>query len=202
MSRHGSILLALGLVLAIVPLAVADVFLMTRNYNLEPVPDLQADFGPDLPDVGVVAVLRLASPEDACTPFTFTDVSQPWVALISRHQQLQLSLNCTFDIKVAHAAEAGAVAAIVYDDVYESLIVMSKPPFHPDPPIPSVFVTQKAGVLMRELMQLEEIQVRITPDASLAFISMLMSALLAVLSLTVIFFTFALMRTWSMWLAG
>ncbi|KAJ9521956.1 hypothetical protein QJQ45_024833 [Haematococcus lacustris] len=124
MSRHGSILLALGLVLAIVPLAVADVFLMvreyhtgartiTRNYNLEPVPDLQADFGPDLPDVGVVAVLRLASPEDACTPFTFTDVSQPWVALISRHQQLQLSLNCTFDIKVAHAAEAGAVAAIV-----------------------------------------------------------------------------------------
>ncbi|GFH26755.1 PA domain-containing protein [Haematococcus lacustris] len=163
MSRHGSILLALGLVLAIVPLAVADVFLMTRNYNLEPVPDLQADFGPDLPDVGVVAVLRLASPEDACTPFTFTDVSQPWVALISRHQQLQLSLNCTFDIKVAHAAEAGAVAAIVYDDVYESLIVMSKPPFHLDPPIPSVFVTQKAGVLMRELMQLEEIQVRITP---------------------------------------
>lgn len=40
--------------------------------------------------------------------------------------------------QVRHAEQAGARAAIVYDDVYESLIIMSKPQDHPDPGIPSV----------------------------------------------------------------
>jgi hypothetical protein len=45
-------------------------------------------------------VLRMASPEDACLPFTFTDWTSPWIALISRNQPLHTTLNCTFDIKV------------------------------------------------------------------------------------------------------
>lgn len=40
--------------------------------------------------------------------------------------------------QVRNAEGAGAIAAIVYDDVYEPLIIMSKPPDHPDPGIPSV----------------------------------------------------------------
>lgn len=66
-----------------------------------------------------------------------------------------------------HAQAAGAIAAIVYDDVYESLIIMSKPYGHPDPGIPSVFVTQKAGVIMRKLMSLDEIRVHITPVSNI-----------------------------------
>ncbi len=62
-----------------------------------------------------------------------------------------------------NAQAAGAVAAIVYDDVYESLIIMSKPKGHPDPDIPSVFVSEKAGILMRKLMTLDVIRVRLTP---------------------------------------
>jgi E3 ubiquitin-protein ligase RNF13 len=66
-------------------------------------PDLPADFGPDLPDEGVEGLLRMASPEDACLPFTFSDWTTPWIALISRQQPLHTTLNCTFDIKVCQA---------------------------------------------------------------------------------------------------
>lgn len=66
--------------------------------------------------------------------------------------------------QVQHAADAGAVAAIVYDDVYESLIIMSKPKGHPEPTIPSVFITQRGGIIIRSLMDLrEEVHVHITP---------------------------------------
>ena len=51
-----------------------------------------------------------------------------------------------------HAQEAGASAAIVYDDVYEALIIMSKPRDHAEPGIPSVFVAQKTGIVMKKLM--------------------------------------------------
>eukprot|EP00983_Pelagomonas_calceolata_P011189 360150-Pelagomonas_calceolata.AAC.14 len=181
----------------------------------------------------------MADPLDACSPFTFTDTKQPWVALISREQRHK-SIECTFDLKgpilsvtvqvasfpggflalnaavllatspahllrqavvglpfsckfafiqgdyvyrvpgpptlyacqlryawawsgccllatalfevvlcllactcmfqVRHAEQAGAQAAIVYDDLYESLIIMSKPQEHPDPGIPSVLM--------------------------------------------------------------
>ncbi len=60
------------------------------------------------------------------------------------------------------------MAAIVYDDVYESLIIMSKPKGHPDPFIPSVFVSQKAGYIMRKLMTDDTIRVRITPVGAAA----------------------------------
>lgn len=43
--------------------------------------------------------MQLADPEDACSPFTFSDFEMPWIALIARDQQLHAS-NCTFDVKV------------------------------------------------------------------------------------------------------
>lgn len=54
----------------------------------------------------------------------------------------------------------------MYDDVHESLIIMSKPKGNPDPFIPSVLVSQKAGDIMRKLMKLDTIRVRITPVSS------------------------------------
>jgi hypothetical protein len=64
---------------------------------------------------------------------------------------------------VRHAEAAGAIAAIVYDDVYEALIIMSKPRDHPDPGIPAVFVSMKAGIIMRKLMTPGLTRVRIVP---------------------------------------
>lgn len=43
--------------------------------------------------------LQLADPEDACSPFSFTDYTTPWIALIARQQQPHAN-NCTFDVKV------------------------------------------------------------------------------------------------------
>ncbi|KAG2494928.1 hypothetical protein HYH03_006863 [Edaphochlamys debaryana] len=174
---------------------------MTPSYVLDPLPDIPADFGPDIPDAGIDGYLRSADPEDACDPFTFSDFDTPWIALIARQQQLHFT-NCTFDVKIQNAQAAGAIAAIVYDDVYESLIIMSKPKGHPDPDIPSVFVSQKAGIIMKKLMTLDVIRVRITPLSSVAWLSMLMSAFLGLLSLGVVLATFYVMRSWSMWITG
>ncbi|KXZ55788.1 hypothetical protein GPECTOR_2g1338 [Gonium pectorale] len=174
---------------------------MTPTLALDPLPDIPADFGPEIPDTGIEGFLRLADPEDACSPFTYTDYQTEWVALIARQQQVYPS-NCTFDIKVMNAQAAGAMAAIVYDDLYESLIIMSKPKGHPDPDIPSVFMSQKAGMIMKKLMTLDVVRVRITPLSSVAWLSMLMSAFLGVLALGVVLATFYVMRSWSMWITG
>jgi hypothetical protein len=50
---------------------------------------------------------QVADPEDACSPFTFSDTQQTWVALISRSQQLHPT-NCTFDVKVRRSADVTA----------------------------------------------------------------------------------------------
>lgn len=55
-------------------------------------------------------------------------------------------------MQVRHAEAAGAAAAIVFDDAYEPLIIMSKPAGHASPDIPSVFVSQKSGIIMKKLM--------------------------------------------------
>lgn len=65
--------------------------------------------------------------------------------------------------------EAGAIAAIVYDDVNEALIIMSKPRDHVETGIPAVFVAQKTGIVMRKLMTPGLTLVRITPVRHLSF---------------------------------
>lgn len=77
---------------------------------------------------------------------------------------LLVMLVCVCVCLQVHNAElAGASAAIVYDDVYEALIIMSKPRDHPDPDIPAVFVSEKAGIIMRKLMTPGVTRVRIVP---------------------------------------
>jgi hypothetical protein len=69
---------------------------------------------------------------------------------------------------VRNAERAGAAAAIVFDDAYEALIIMSKPPGNPEPRIPSVFVSAKAGLVMRKLLVPGQTRVRLTPVGSRA----------------------------------
>ena len=60
-----------------------------------------------------------------------------------------------------NAQQAGAVAAIVYDDTFEPLIIMSKPLGHPDPAIPAVFVAQKTGIVMQKFLTTGTVTVQI-----------------------------------------
>ncbi|PNH03694.1 MATE efflux family protein DTX1 [Tetrabaena socialis] len=87
------------LLLALARSSFADVYIMTPSYALDPLPDIPADFGPELPDPGIEGYLRSADPEDACSPLNFTDFQTPWIALIARQQQLHAN-NCTFDVKL------------------------------------------------------------------------------------------------------
>jgi E3 ubiquitin-protein ligase RNF13 len=45
----------------------------------------------------------------------------------------------------------------------QALIIMSKPRDHPDPGIPAVFVSEKAGIIMRKLITPGQTRVRIVP---------------------------------------
>ncbi|EIE26579.1 hypothetical protein COCSUDRAFT_39634 [Coccomyxa subellipsoidea C-169] len=134
-------------------------------------------------------VLMVAEPEDACTNVSVPVLDgKPWIALIVRSERARK--DCSFDIKVQHAQDVGAVAAIVYDDVYEALIIMSKPRDHQDPGIPAVFVAQKTGIMMKKLMSPGTTVVRITPIADAVWMSMLLSAFAGVLAVTVVVATF------------
>ncbi|GBF89625.1 hypothetical protein Rsub_02343 [Raphidocelis subcapitata] len=178
---------------------LGDVELYTDDFAFDPFPDLPADFGPEIPEEGIDGYLLMADPEDACSDFTFSEFGERWVALIARAQRPHPS-NCTFDVKVRNAERAGASAAIVFDDAFEALIIMSKPPGNPEPGIPGVFVSAKAGLVMRKLLVPGQTRVRLTPFSAIAWMSMVMSAFLGFLALTVVLATFYVMRSWSAWL--
>ena len=90
---------------------------------------------------------------------TRMSISPIWCEGLPEHQ----AFSVLTPEQVKHAEDAGASGAIVYDDVYEALIIMSKPRDHAEPGIPSVFVAQKTGIVMRKLMTPGATIVRITP---------------------------------------
>jgi len=69
----------------------------------------------------------------------------------------------SYRCQVMNAQNAGAEAVVVYDNVYEALIIMAKPLGNPDPDIPSVFVSQKAGIVMRKMVATGETFAEVLP---------------------------------------
>lgn len=182
--------LLLSLLAALLSTAAGNIILQTGNYTFDPLPDMPADFGPRVPESGVEGFLLVTDPEDACSEVK--PHAEPWIALIVRSQREHT--NCTFSLKARNAEQAGALAAIVYDDTYEALIIMSKPAGEPDPGIPAVFVAQKTGVVMKKLASPGVTTVRITPMTDAMWVSMLMSALAGVLAVSVVTATFYFIR--------
>ena len=177
-------------------LVTATLVVQTSNLTFEAFPDLQAYFGPPIPDQGISGILVLADPLHGCTPISEPEFPRgrrrPWVALLARTQGRDD--DCTFDIKVRHAEEAGAAAAIIFDDIYESLIIMAKPPTHPSPAIPSVFISQRSGEVLRRLYEPGKTQVMITPLADIVWMSMILSAFSGFLAVSVVLSAFYLFR--------
>ncbi|PSC73339.1 receptor homology transmembrane domain-and RING domain-containing 2-like isoform X1 [Micractinium conductrix] len=183
--RGVAALAALLLVLGVLAgSARAIVVLQTGNFSLS-FADMPADFGPSLPPDGITGLLLLADPADACTDLKPPprDVKAPWVALIARSQDIE---GCTFDVKVAHAEAAGAAAAIIHDDAYEPLVLMAKDPRHPDPFIPSVFVSQRSGLMMRRLTQEGKTVVELRAGSEALWLSMVLSAAAGFLAVNVV----------------
>lgn len=171
----------------------ANIILRTSNYTFDPLEDMPADFGPRIPAQGVEGFLIVADPPTACTKLRVpvTPVVS-WVALIQRSQEQ--NAQCTFDMKVHNAQQAGASAAIVYDDTFEPLIIMSKPLGHSDPGIPAVFVSQKTGIVMQKFLTTGTVTVQIIQVTDAVWVSMLMSALAGIVAVCLMIATFYCIR--------
>jgi E3 ubiquitin-protein ligase RNF13 len=177
-------------------IASATVVVQIDSFTFDALSDVPASFGPEIPTEGLSGLLVIAEPASACSPLKIPDfieeLSQPWVALISRSQGE--SDDCTFDVKVRNAENAGAAAAIVYDDIYENLIIMAKPASHPDPTISSVFISQKSGMLLQKLYAPGYTQVYISAMSDMVWMSMIISTLAGFFAVSVVVTAFYLAR--------
>ena len=219
--------IGVNLILVVVLLAQqtqGTLLVRTGNYSFQAVQDIPAQFGPLIPQTGLSGILKLVDPEDACSQlrsprmakkkkssfpetqdsFRYgtreskgTDMPNlPWIALISRSHGSRH--RCTFDVKVKHAEKQGAAAAVIYDDVYESLVIMSKPVENPDPQIPSIFVSKSSGLYLRALVEVSEgasdVEVIITPMSDIVWVSMFMSVMAGFFAISIVMTAFCLVR--------
>jgi E3 ubiquitin-protein ligase RNF13 len=113
---------------------------------------MTAAFGPHLPDDGFEGYIAVANPITACSkiepPPNVSYVNPKlWIALIQRSPGM--FGNCTFDVKVYNAQQAGYSAVIVFNSDSETLIKMSSSGQF-NVKIPSVFVGYSTGIELKE----------------------------------------------------
>lgn len=117
--------------------------------------DLPALFGSQLPKDGLMGVLVVTRPLNACTtivpppplPPSYDANTTKFIALIRRY-------DCNFDIKVWHAQQAGYSAAIVHNMYSDTLLNMnySNDTLAEEIEIPSVFTSFYASQILRNFI--------------------------------------------------
>lgn len=121
-----------------------------KNSTLINIDDLTAAFGPRLPESGFIGFIKTAEPLHGCTAISrppnvsFVEPKQ-WIALIMRTPTKYG--NCSFDLKVYNAQNAGYSAVIIYNSESDSLIRMSSSSAFKIV-IPSVFIGKSSGILI------------------------------------------------------
>jgi hypothetical protein len=185
------------------------VLLRTGNYSFQPIADVNAQFGPPIPNEGISGHVLLVEPEDGCRYPVKVDKKAvnalhkadglPWIALIRRSHNVGFvdssNPGCPFSYKVENAAKAGAAAAIIYDDIYEGLIVMSKSEDGEEPTIPSVFISRDSGYLLKTLLLTgSNVQLIITPVSDIIWMSMFASAFAGMLAMALVIGAFFMVR--------
>jgi subtilisin family serine protease len=103
----------------------------------------RADFGPALTETGITGNVVYAEPADACTAITNAAEIAGNIALIDRG-------GCDFVVKVHNAQDAGAVAAIVVNNVPTDPVVMGGD--DPEITIPSVMISQASGQAIKDAL--------------------------------------------------
>ena len=104
----------------------------------------EATFGPGLSETEVRGMLVSTEPALACGPLDNPEALAGNIALLDRG-------TCLFGEKVMHAQEAGAIAAVVVNNVAGDPQGMSGG--GDDVTIPSVMVSEESGRLFREAME-------------------------------------------------
>jgi len=121
-----------------------------KNATLINIDDLAAAFGPRLPDGGFIGFINSAEPIHGCTTIksppniSYIDPKQ-WIALIKRTPTKYG--NCSFDLKVFNAQQAGYSAVIIFNSESDNLIRMSSSGAFKIQ-IPSVFIGKSSGILI------------------------------------------------------
>ncbi|KAI8472268.1 MAG: hypothetical protein J3K34DRAFT_457904 [Monoraphidium minutum] len=97
---------------------------------------------------------HLADPVHACSPLRLStktaQPAEPWVALLAR---TRLNTTCKYQGKVLNAEEAGASAALVFNDGPEDILYpMRETPSLRQPTIPSAFISAKSARKVMDLM--------------------------------------------------
>ena len=144
-ANHGMVPGAIVL-LAILPAAGSLVLLGSAETDLESITfeHVTAAFGPPLIEGGVSGVVVTANPADACKPLEGCADCAGKIVLSQRG-------NCDFFMKVMHAQEVGAVAAIIVNNAAgQELITMSAGDEASGIIIPSVYVTRNTGERMMQ----------------------------------------------------
>ncbi|XP_027847460.1 E3 ubiquitin-protein ligase RNF13 isoform X2 [Aphis gossypii] len=104
--------------------------------------DAQSLFGADIPSDGIKGYIMSAVPEDGCTKIGSPPKSGSWFALIKRG-------NCNFDVKVRNAQNSNYTLAIIFN-VNSSIVVPMNGKNTSDIVIPSVFVGESTGIMLRD----------------------------------------------------
>ncbi|HEX2153447.1 MAG TPA: S8 family serine peptidase [Acidimicrobiia bacterium] len=137
----------------------AEVLAMPVNSPAEIAGQYEAqagDFGPlDPPTDGDLAI---AAPLDACNPIT-SDVEGK-IALIQRG-------TCEFTVKVRNAEDAGAIGALVFNNVEGPPIGMAHNGTEPKPTIPAMMIGLADGELIHTTAASETVNVTLTDDVTL-----------------------------------
>uniref|UniRef100_A0A182VZ33 RING-type domain-containing protein n=1 Tax=Anopheles minimus TaxID=112268 RepID=A0A182VZ33_9DIPT len=128
------------MMLQLIPCAQADilVYQMLNDQIIEEFRDLPATFGGDIPDSGLKVLADKADPPDGCMEMRpAPNATSKFAVVIARY-------NCSFEVKVRNAQQAGYAMVIVYNVGSNDLEHMSAN--HPqDLLIPSVFVGESSG---------------------------------------------------------
>ncbi|KAH7404982.1 hypothetical protein KP509_15G051900 [Ceratopteris richardii] len=138
---------------------------------------------------GIVGVLTVANPPNACAPLEAADAKEsnyPFFVLIERGE-------CNFVSKVQYAQDAGYAAAIVYDneDSHE-LVKMSGNGFSID--IPAVFVSKEAGFVLSQFVNDKDARLYMLPALETSAWSVLAVSSISLLTLSAILSTFLFVR--------
>uniref|UniRef100_A0A182JJX9 Uncharacterized protein n=1 Tax=Anopheles atroparvus TaxID=41427 RepID=A0A182JJX9_ANOAO len=143
LSRYQRLVLVattLMLMLHHAPTVHADilVYQMLNDQIIEEFRDLPGTFGGEIPDTGMKVLADRADPPDGCTEMRKPPNStSKFAVVIARY-------NCSFEVKVRNAQQAGFAMAIVHNVGSNDLEHMSAS--HPqDLLIPSVFVGESSG---------------------------------------------------------
>nr|ABK22235.1 unknown [Picea sitchensis] len=193
MIQKGIMVASAGLVvvflIAVLGRAHSTVVLITPSNESIPFPDIEASFAPRVSGAGIMGVLYVANPLNACVKLRNLgpkNENYSPILLVERG-------GCTFELKVRIAQQAGYEAVIVYNDEDgEELVTMSgdSTSIH----IVAVFVTKETANALLQYVKDMDTRCYILPAFESTAWSVMAVSFLSLLAVSAVLLTFFFVR--------